>query len=287
MLLLLIGTCIWQTAKADFGNCVIYEGKFYMKNGQVFKGCLTYIGEGEDSILGEDGLNEYCSDKGMLELLKKIQSEGNFWNWEDGGMQGPDDYGKVAIYKEIKDFSLKAMQNVQQTQTAEAVYGFVDEDEILFVDSSDVERIVFQEAYYSDRWWLTTELVVGQSEMMKTIQDQQYWNRLTVDLETGDDTLGFSNEWPIWGIEMINYNAKVNVAELKRLAQLKFEHLTDWKQMEAHVIEKYGIDNSGEDQYSINRCVEEGRERYFQELREWFWERGILIIQVWGNCCTC
>lgn len=285
-LLLLIIICFSnaQWAKADYGNCIVYEAKFYLKDGTQFNGSIEVAGDGNMSYLNEDGYNEYTSDEGMFELFKKIQNKSfNFQN-SIGGTFNPDHFNKVIVFKKIEEVLLSSMVKSNKIRYYNPLYGFVNEGDIVYLDSTDVDKIVFWKAKYVKRDWLTSELVLSPNSMIETIKSKQYWNRLSAFHHPETGQLNFSEQFLDWSIQMINYNPKVNIAELKRLAKLKLKDIYENEEIGNRMIEKYTLDLDDKTEDMKRRIVAECIKRNFQEIREWFWERGILIVQIWGTC---
>ena len=268
-------------AKADLGNALVYYAKFYLNDGSSFKGCFEVNSYESDAYLDENGTNEYCNDKGVYNLLKKLQDQGNHFR-EDGGIQTEVNYNKIPIYKNIHSISPRSIKKSESQW--ELTYGFVDINDIVFLDTSDIDKIVFWEAKQSERLWLTSEMVIGTAGMIDTVVHQQYWNSIVVDFEaSSEDSLAFGKYEAMWGYRLINYNPNNNVEELKRLANLKF-HL----RMEEDFLKRFrknqNLAETETTSVEQDRLAFEARQRYFQSIRLWFWKKGIIMIRVNGTC---
>ncbi len=273
-----------QTLKADLGSCLVYEAKFYLKDGSFFNGHIEVAGYGEMSYLDENGSNKYCSDTGMMALIKDLQGNQNILLSRDGGSQNIQDFDKLTVYKGIEEISPNPLKLNRRPYWSRNTLGFIDKDDIIFLDSTEVDKIIFWNARYAKRNWIYYELIPAPKSMVETVRTQQYWNNLSIAKNPDTHILEYSEEFLEWGIEMINYNPKVNTIELKRLANLKLKALFDWDKIESKLAKQYDVDSKEYPNNGRSRLLSEYREKHFQEIREWFWEKKILIVQVWGSC---
>jgi hypothetical protein len=262
----LIGSVAW----ADLGSCAVYYAKFYLKDGREFRGCIERMGY--DVYLGENQSDRYCSDTGMVSLIKQVY-ELTFPFTTNGGDRNY--WGKIAIYKDIRYLSPRALRRSKQ----DGAYGFVMANDILYIHPSEIKHIAFWSAEYSKRDWLTSELIIGNAEMIDTVEQRRYWNSVQMN-----DSLKVSKDRSSdWGYRLLNYNSKINTSELRRLAALKFKMMED-DQMEKDFQKKHHLK-----QDSSRYWVYQQKWRYFQqlryqELRMWFWQRKILVVRVNGTC---
>lgn len=255
--------------KADFGSCVVYYAKFYLKDGTVFNACFEEWGY--DTYLDNNNFNHYCSDKGVFEVFKKQQQV--YSN------------GKVPVYKNLHYVQPRFLRK----QAAENIpsYGFVTEKDLVYLDSGAISRMIFWKAERSKRYWLTSEIIVGTLGMLDTLQNQRYWNSLvfaTQDWES--DTIVYQDlgivDGPYPGFALYNYNAQINVAELKRLIHLKFTLHDDVILQEFK--RKYKIKEQEEWTSTIQMKYEKFVSSKIKALKTWFWKRGVLVVEVNGTC---
>lgn len=276
ILFLLFYTPIW----AEYGNCVLYEAKYYLKDGSSFKGIIEVKGEGLASYLSEQGSNKYTSDQGMWQLLKEITKRNNYIYIDDGGVKPIEDYGKITFYKSMYELPIKALRK-QANRNYTPVYGIVPKNDLVFIDLDEIEQIIFWEARYSKREWLTSEVVIADRDMIQTITNKRYWNALTVTFQ--NNVLHVQNQL-MPGLQMINYNSSINNEELKRLATLKFSSFYLSQNQFQFIVDYYHLEKNNLDHQSWDNLVYSYRRRYWQKLRDWFWKRNVLIIDVWDTC---
>ncbi len=263
--------------KADYGVCVVYYAQFYLKDGDSFKGYFECSLVDTGSYLKE-GTNEYCSDEGVLKLFKAYQKE-NTLNGGDGGYWLRGNYSKVIVYKSLQILTPQKMKSNQLERVQYGGYGIVEEESIVFLDSTEIEKMQFVNAVLSKRGWFNSEIIVGDRSMIDAMKYQQYWNELFVDLNNSKpDSITFYGKGTDWGYHLINYNPNNNIAELKRLANLKLKFLTRpnpyWEALkEEEIITK-----------KMQQMAREKFERDIQAVKDWFWERGIVMVRVNGTC---
>lgn len=267
--------------RADLGSCLVYEVKFYLKDGRVFNACFEVGGDSPGCFLDETGSNEFCNDAGVFELFKKIQKRRRSNYQHKGGVQKIEDYGKVMVYKKLHYVSPKGMEKYKTKNLWR--YGFVLASDLVYLDSTDIEKTIFWQAKYSARNWLTSEIVIGSPGMLDSIQNLQYWNKLGVSLYTmASDSLFFSDDVE-WGYRMINYSSKNNVAELKRLARLKFS-VGEEEIIRERIKRANGFSPNDIVPKKLNRQILNQIELEYQKKKNWFWKRGVMIVKVNGTC---
>lgn len=266
--------------KGDLGSCVVYSAKFYLKDGTIFKGHFECMGDGVEASIG----NEYCNDEGLLKLIKKVHRQA-WYRGVTGGQMKKEDWNKFVVYKEYQTLSA---QPLKTNRDYPEIFGFVNMEDIVFVDTAAIERVVFWDVQYTERAWLTSEIIVGNKQMEEVLAQQKYWNDITIDFDGGNDTLViYENATEaMWGYRMINYSEKNNVAELKRLAKLKMRRMND-PQVSDKIAMRFGLNRFIEDPIERNylqRLADEAIKRHQQSIKQWFWEKGILIIEINGTC---
>lgn len=257
LLLTVLFSLISATVKADFGNCVVYHAKFYLKNGDVFNGCFEYSSYFEEAGLDNNNSNRFCNDKGVFDLFKKKQ-RGN---------------SKVEVYKTLYYVQLRPRK---QTDKWLPSYGFVFPMDMMHLDSSEISTLRFQSAEHSKREWIASKVIVGTSSVLDSIRQKRYWNSLsfcTSDEES--DTIRLDYIGHHGGYILYNYNPKINVAELKRLVYLRFSP------QNAAFLQKF----------RKKHRLKKGQEwtpkllqLYQEAISQWFWERGILIVEFQATC---
>lgn len=268
---------------ADGGSCLFYQAKFYLKNGTIIKGGFEVFGESTQDycMLNDNGNNPYCSDEGILKLVKKLQREG-FHPWPgDGGIQKKSDYGKLPVYKNMYYLSPRSLK--KRSNDNHEWYGFLTENDIVFVDSSEIKKVVFWSAEYSERYWLTSGIVVGTTGMIDTVRNKAYWNSIVVSMDNyTSDSLEIYEE-PMAGYRLINYNPGVNIEGLKQYARLKFHPRMEEKYSE-EFMRKHRTPTDEKQSRELDRLREEMFERKIQLIRLWFWKKGIVMIRINGTC---
>jgi hypothetical protein len=266
--------------KADMGGCVVYYAQFSLKNGTEFDGCFEISGYEEGAYLNDQGYNKYCSHKGVFDLLKMRQQELN----ELFGISAVDQDGNagIAIYKRLE--YVYPSQINQKTSANLQCFGFVLENDIVYLHPNDISKIIFKRAENSKREWVTSELIIGSAGMLDTLHRKQYWNSLSVFRQSPEPfVIGFESteDVPV-GYDLYNYNPNINVAELKRLVLLQFPG-------ELGVYHDAFIkENHLEKVFSwpprLRWEYDEGIRQRMRAVKQWFWEKGIVIISVNGTC---
>lgn len=263
--------------QADLGSCLVYQAKFYLKDGTIVKGGFEAHGYDSFSGLDANGTNAYCSDAGMLKLIKILQRRG-YDNSGDGGGQKKKDLGRVPVYKNL--YYAEPRPFGKRTNIDPDIYGFSTAADIVFIDSNDISKVIFWSVAYTRRGWLGSELIIGTRGMIDTVENQRFWNSIVVTLDT--DSLIFSEDAE-WGYRLINYNSRNNVEELKRLARSQFT-----PQLERKVWQEFRRQHRLPDNMAMTMEMQalgiEMLERKMQQIRMWFWKRGILMVKINGNC---
>lgn len=281
--LLLLIFIFQQSALADLGNCLTYYAKFYLTDGSFFNGSIEVGGDGHMSYLDENGQNEYTSDEGMMRLFKDIQISKKEYEFLGNDYAILDPFTKVKIYKDLIELTPKGMSYLPTDRYYTPKFGFAHEENIIYLDSTDLDKIIFWEVKETNRWWLTSDIVYASVNMMKTLQNEQYWNRIVLTFGRTDSLIITDGLYDL-GLEMYNYNPKNNVSELKRLAQLKLYPLFDSDVRYKIVMDKYNLVQADYPPRIWHFILNAHYEKHFRELQVWFWERGILILNTWDTC---
>jgi len=260
LVLLVMFSTIWFTSslKADLGSCVYYQAKFYLKDGTTFNGGFEVVGYDGPSYLGEENTNEFCNDEGIFKLFKRMQRQYGQRYFDEEYI----DYGKFSVFKNLN--YVTPLNRGKSNKYYNPTYGFITKGDIVYLDSTEIEKMVFWDATYTKRAWLTSEIIVGS--------------------EGKPDSLSFSREETMWGYEIINYNSRNNEEELKRLANLKLSFLVDTQRFYESFKKKNGIAKNEIMNNHLRRKAEEALAKKIQNARDWLWKRGILIIQINGTC---
>ncbi len=269
LLLTVLFSLISATVKADYGNCVVYHAKFYLKNGDIFNGCFEFISDIEEANLDKNNSNRFCNDKGVFDLFKKKQ-QGN---------------GKVEVYKTLHYVHPRPLHKRKDEYPAD--YGLVLEKDKVLLDSSSISKLIFWSAEYSKRYWYTSEVIVGTVGMLDTIRQQKYWNYLLFSTDNWEaDSFAFQEygffDGAYGGFALYNYNPKINIPELKRLVSLKFpiNYEADLQEFKR----KNKVKEGQEWTPKLQRLHEEAVARKLRSVKEWFWKKGILMVAVNGTC---
>lgn len=272
--------------KADLGSCVVYQAKFYLKDGTTFNACFESRGYDKGSYLDDNETNEFCNDEGVFQLLKYLQKNKRYSYSKDAFVQQKADYKKMVVFKKLE--TLIPQKRIKDDHYFHWQYGFVAKEDIVFVDSTEIKKMVFWSATYAKRRWLESEILVCNQELMETIAEQKYWNEIYVTVNQ-EDTLNFSkspNSMLMEGYHLINYSPNNNVKELQRLARLKLSFLTSEKQRQfwEKFRKKHNITSDERMQEELKRKGYEIMERKIQKAKDWLWQRGIVAIRVNGTC---
>ncbi len=270
--------------QADGGSCVVYQAKFYLKNGTMFTGSVEAAGYYAHNNLDADGRNSYCSNVGMLELVKILQREGYADQAGDGVRPQQKDHGKLPVYKKL--YTLQPRPRKPSGQVNAEAYGFLGAADVVFIDSSEVRRVVFISAARSRRSWAESGMVAAIPGLIDTVRQARFWNDLVVNLgNSKPDSLVFGgrNAMLMQGYRLINYNAQINAEELARLARLKFTPQSEaayW----AAFRRQHGLPENGLLSPALQRAGLEQLDRQMQQISRWFWQKGIVVVRINGTC---
>lgn len=281
LVLLIMFSTVWATAtiKADLGSCVYYQAKFYLKDGTTFNGGFEFAGYAGPSYLGQENTNEFCNDEGIFRLFKDMQRQYGQRYFEEADANS----GKFPIYKNF-DY-VTPIKRGKSNRYYNPTYGFIIKGDIVYLDSTEIEKMVFWDANYTKREWLTSEIIVGSQGMLDTIKNEKYWNSIVLDLENSKpDSLAFSSWDSMWGYELINYNPKNNEQELRRLAKLKLSFLADSRKFYDSFKAKNGLAKSEMMSDSLRRKADKALADKLQNVKDWLWKRGVVIIRINGTC---
>ena len=268
--------------QADLGTCLMYHAKFYLNNGEVFNGSFEVCGEGEFVFLGEDGKNEFCNDEGLMELLNGLHKSDYFWGFSPGFSISENDLDKIPVVKNFYNVQPKGMN--KQMDRELPVFGFVAKKDLIMLDPADLDKVVFWDVEYVQRSWDFSEVVIGSQGMIDTVLTERYWNLIYLDDVSFDlDTLRFSDSGIMSGYILINYNARNNVEELKRLARLKFQSLKINAFMQ-EVKKDHGIGEYEPVSDEVYEIFEVRWKQKIQGIKDWFWKRGVVVAYVWTGC---
>lgn len=140
--------------------------------------------------------------------------------------------------------------------------------------------MIFQKA---EQPWTVSGIIEGTEDMLDTIQHRKYWNSLF--FSSGDldyYSLSYENFGPDGGYGLYNYNSHINVAELKRLARLKFP--IDGEPLLKELNRKNKVKTGQTWTPEVEKIYKAAKLEKFLFLRKWFWDKGILLIEVSGSC---
>lgn len=253
--------------KADLGSCAIYHAKFYLKDGSIFNGCFQLMGYENEAYLDKNGRNSFCNDDGVLRAFKLTQKKLS---------------NKVPVYKRLYTFHPKSIFKSNNLFDLPS-YGFAIKDDTRKIDSSEISNIIFWKAEECKNDWLTSELVLGNQEMIDTLQNKKYWNDIYLDLGGElSDTLVFDSLGTMGGYHLINYSPRNNVEEIKRLAHLKLKFLagdtyTAFKK-------RKNIPDNEDLSKELKQLYYDELYKKIYEAKKWLWQKGILMIRVNGTC---
>lgn len=257
--------------KADLGSSTTYFAKFYLKDGTRFTAYFEVSGYEPGTWLDEKGTNSYCSDEGFYSLLKEIYESPYPYYWSDGGVQDTSNLKDIVLYKNIRSMKPRGMghQEVYHINS----FGFVVPEDVVILDFENLEKTVFISAEFTKRNWIGIGMHITTPGMIDTIAQQQFWNHYF--FSPNDDAM--------WGYLMLNYNEKINVAELERLTELKrkiLDYNDFWTVFEKN--NTYFLDEK--DRNLWHKWGNELLEKRMQKLKEWFRKRGIFIIEIHSSC---
>jgi len=259
--------CFINPLQADLGSCVVYQAKFYLKDGSIFNGCFEH--SGYEVWLDEAGKNEYCSDEGVFTLFKMLQR------------QTQKSY--VRVYKNIEMIPLKSISRT--SRTSYSGYGFTALEDIMLLDSSEIEQLIFWKAEYTERDWLTSQIHKSTKGFMDTLRNKQFWNHTYLDLETDNrDTFLFSDKHPMYGYHLINYNPQINQKELQRLIRLKLKIARTPSLFYNTFKQDHGVKNNTMISNNMNRLMQEAYQQKLDDIQQWFRKKGVVMIGVNDTC---
>lgn len=178
--------------KADAGSSIVYQAKFFLKNGEKITGFFEMTGY-------TTGLNEnYTRDKGIQELVKEIVNTNKLDSFTF--------FRKIQYPKYLKGTGIWTQKSDQ--------LGAVATDDVVKLTYSDINFMVFLSAKDNPRDAITTGLLVAPQEWIDKFHSPplSFW-------ETGEDNEGFV---------FYNFNPKNNRAEIERLYKMKKKSL--WKE---------------------------------------------------------
>lgn len=258
--LIVLSAMLWMIgmniATACGGSALVYDVKVYLKDGTNFKGCFEMVGDGPGCYLDQNNQNEYTNDSAVFELFK-LKQQYQSYNTNDT---------RVAIYEEIHIVQPKPINKAFEKMYLPKL-GVVEANKTRFLDSTEIDKMVFWEVNYSERDW-TQELLVGPKKMITTLDSAQFWNVANIQYEPSEDGFGYKvsalglgdevNDDFYEGIFLVNYNDRNNNEELIRLAKLKF---------------RSGWEGEGDD-YMMSWAA----------MKKWFWKRGVLVMELYEGC---
>ena len=256
--------------QADGGSCVVYQAKFYLKNGSILNGSVEAAGFYAHNSLDANGKNPYCSNTGMLQLVKVLQREAYADQVGDGVRPQQKDLGKLPVYKNLHYLAPKPRQ--QQAGVYAETYGFLTETDVVFIDFNAVRQVVFISAALSSRTWYGSGIMAVSPGLIDTVRRLPFWNDLVVNLgDSKPDSLAFGgrNAMLMQGYRLINYNPQIDAEELERLARWKFNPYLKPAGLAAF----YG-----------QLGHPEQLDRKMQLLGRWFWQKGIVVVRINGTC---
>ena len=181
LLLTLISiACFINSLQADLGSCIVYQAKFYLKDGSTFNGCFEYSGYEKEAYFDREteSRNEYCNDEGVFTLFKKLQKRMGE-SYQRRFPEGPS-VSYVEVYKNLEAIPLRSVGG--QNRSTFKGYGFTAQKDIIMLDTSDIEKMVFWDATYTKREWLTSRIHISTKSMFKfLLPENQCFKNLTSD----------------------------------------------------------------------------------------------------------
>ena len=265
--------CFAFSVKAGLGNCVVYYAKFYLKSGAELNGCFEAFSLGNEYSLDNNGTNSFCSDKGVFEIFRRQQPDRH---------QG----GKVPVYKQLYYVDFVKTGQSRKSFSDSRHFGFVLREDVFWLDSTDIVKMVFWSASYSERYWDTSRVLKGVQGMLDTIQQQKYWNTISTKRIFKGDSITRQDIYPIigafGGYALFNYNPKINTAELKRIVTQRLTEEEDEtvKEFNRKNKLKEGQQLSPKQQQEYDKL----QEQKMLETADWFWKRGVVIIRTNETC---
>lgn len=270
ILYILILLSIATQLRADLGSCVLYHAKFYMKDGSTFNGCFRAAGYGWEADLDDNETNKFCDDEGVFEAFKLVQR---------------DRKSLVQVYETLHIFQPTPIFGQKDDFYMTPSYGVANREDIRSVDSSDIHHMVYWEIERCKNDWLTSEVALCDRNVIDTLLNGKYWNAIYVELNSSVDTLGFNKySGAMWGFHLINYSSKNNLAELKRLAQLKLSYLLEEDYTYSAFKKRMNIPQDTELSVKMKKLYRKQQQEKIERVKEWMWKRGIFMIRVNGTC---
>ncbi len=266
LILIIILLYITSTIHADAGSCSIFYAKFYLKDGSIFNGCFYSQGYASSAYESEEKSN-FSTDAGVLEAFKEVQK----WSGLDF----------VPVHKEIFYVQPKPKFKKAIQQEEPPTYAITISEDTKYIKTDEIERLVFWEVKACTKD-VESWLAEGRKGIIDTLNNDTYWNELFFAPFYLPDSLGTSGFCE--GFILFNYNERNNIAELKRIAKLKFLY-SDYTSFEEYFCRKHGlvINNLRGNTEMYSKCRREFIARRDQR-NKWLWERGIFSVYIVGVC---
>lgn len=189
--------------------------------------------------------NKYCNDKGVYEVVKKDLKNNNL--------------DSLTIYKKIwfpKYFYWPRSKEELDADWVER-FGAVNKEDVIKIAFKDISFTVYISSKVNSRNW-QSEILITTQEVIDKLDSVKWFNHAEATQYVEVSELGGVQGN---GFIFFNYNPKINEAEIIRLYKLKEKQL-------------------------FQQEKENGQTylRRLNEVKRWFWEKGIVIIAIHGSC---
>lgn len=229
-LIVCLGFCL--NLKASPRPGLIYKAKFFLKNGERLVGNFETFG---DSSEGEY-LEKLGNDRGEYEIVKS--------------QVNTEKVDSFTIFKEIH--FPKFFKETGDLKQKSAQFGAVAYEDVIKIAFKDINFTVFISVKENKRESNTTGLAITSLEMidkLNTSKPLSVWETWERNSNSGFLDAGFI---------FLNYNPKINSAEIERLYDLKKKQL--WKEWDFLGKKKKN------------------------STKKWFLEKGIVIVETLQTC---
>jgi len=256
---------------ADLGNSLVYQVEIQLKSNSFIVGYFEIGSYDEEAYLDNNGLNKYCSNEGMMQLVRMKIKRDNY-----GPDNMPIENSKFTLYKNIH-----YPGNFKRPTTDMPPFGIVNEKDVLIIDTNDIKKISFIGVKQNKRDWLQSELVIATSNIIDALSFSEPTN-LYYQAYGGDDP----NEY-MSGFYVFSYNKNLNEKELKQLVEdyysrswdLRLNSTKYYKNFTNKLSEKeYKFDKDG-----FSKFIK-GKKKAILSLRKELLLKNIVIIDVWSTC---
>ncbi|PCJ28599.1 MAG: hypothetical protein COA97_01255 [Flavobacteriales bacterium] len=269
--LIIILIAVSLNSYADLGNCLVYQVEITLKNNSFVVGYFEIASYDEEAYLDSNGLNKYCSNEGMMQLIwMKIKRE-NY-----GPDYRPIDSPKFTLYKNIH-----YPNNFKRPAGYITQFAVVKEKDVVIIDTNNIKSVSFIGVKQNKRDWLQSEIVVASGIIIDALYLSKPINSY-YQAYGGEDP----NEY-MSGFYVFSYNESLTKNELKQLVENYYNKSFDlslnstkyYKNFTTKLSEKeYKFDKNGFSKFIGNK------KKVILNLRKELLLKKVVIVRVWDTC---